>query len=110
MRSTLALAAAVLGLTLPRAPALAVEGAAKLELEVGQRKVVGGDSGMCDDLSVASISLNEPATIVAVKPGRTICSSRVLSVRRIYEVTVKAPAPGEPEGSKPSGEGERRPQ
>jgi hypothetical protein len=91
MPTRLAVAAVILALA---TPAAAADGRILLELEVGQKKVVGGYSGRCDDLSVATITLNEPATITALKPGTTICSARSVGPHRVYEVMVKAPATG----------------
>lgn len=87
MKTTLALAAACA--IVLAVPAAAADAPARLELEVGQTASIGGSSGMCDDPNVATITLNEPAVITAVKPGKTTCSARLMSVRRVYEVTVK---------------------
>lgn len=102
MRLHLAAAAVVLALA---TPAAAADGAVQLELEVGQKAVVGGYTAMCDDPTVATITLGGQATITALKPGRTTCSARVNAVLRIFDVKVKAPAPGQP--GAPGGDRER---
>ena len=104
MRTRLAAAAAILALATPAA----ANGPTRLELEVGQKVVVGGYTAMCDDPTVATITLGGQATITALKPGRTTCSARVNAVLRVFEVTVKAPAPGEPAGPKKPEDSERR--
>jgi hypothetical protein len=97
MRTRPAVAAVILALA---GPATA-DGPTRLDLEVGQKAVVGGYTAMCDDTTVATISLGGQATITALKPGRTTCSARVQGVLRIFDVRVKAPAspgPGAPRG------------
>jgi hypothetical protein len=79
-------------------PAAATEGPIQLELEVGQKVVVGGYTAMCDDPTIATITLGGQATITALKPGRTTWSARVNAVLRVFDVKVKAPAPGQPGG------------
>jgi hypothetical protein len=73
------------------APALAEE-PPKLLLRVGDQARVGGYAGMCDDLSVATITLDASAVITAVKPGTTICSSRLTGGRQVLRVVVEGPA------------------
>jgi hypothetical protein len=72
------------------APALAEE-PAKLVLRVGEQSRVGGYAGMCDDLSVATITLDASAVITALKPGTTTCSSRFAGGRQVLRVVVEAP-------------------
>ena len=64
----------------------------KLVVEVGEKVVIGGYTGMCDDPSVATITLDDRATITAVKVGTTICSSRVIGQRQVFRVVVEAKA------------------
>jgi hypothetical protein len=108
MRTQPAVAAVILALATPAA----ADGPIRLELEVGQKAVVGGYTAMCDDPSIATISLGGQATITALKPGRTTCSARVNAVLRIFDVTVKAPAPAAPTPApgapRGGGEGEKR--
>jgi hypothetical protein len=62
-------------------------------LKVGERRAIGGFGGICDDLKVATITLDTNATITAVGPGRTLCSSRVGGsgggIRKVYRVVVE---------------------
>lgn len=99
MRTALALAA-LLALTSSAAPARAEE-PKPVKLGVGQKVTVGGSAGLCDDLSVASITLDATAVITGVKPGVTTCSSRFPGGRQVYRVEV-VPAgqgtPGEKQG------------
>ncbi len=94
MRTPAAFALAVTLLALGAAPAAADDGTIKLVLEVGQKATVGGASGKCDDVSVATITLDAQAVITALRPGRTTCSARVGGLLRVYDVKVVAPAPG----------------
>jgi ABC-type xylose transport system permease subunit len=90
MSTLTALAALVLRLSLS---APAPDAPTRLELEVGTTATVGGASGMCDDTSVATITLGAQAVISALKPGTTTCSARVNGLRRVYQVVVTAPVP-----------------
>ena len=69
------------------------DGTIALELEVGKKARVGGASGRCDDLAVATITLDGDAVITALKPGKTTCSARVGGLLRVYAVKVKVPEP-----------------
>jgi hypothetical protein len=80
-------------------PAAADDGTVVLELEVGQKAKVGGANGRCDDLTVATITLDANAVITALKPGKTTCSARVGGLLRVYAVKVTAPPPPEPGGA-----------
>jgi hypothetical protein len=91
-------AAAFSTVILGKPAAAADDGTIALELEVGQKARVGGASGRCDDLSVATITLDGSAVITALKPGKTTCSARVGGLLRVYAVKVKAPPPPEPGG------------
>lgn len=86
-RLALALLAAALA-----APTVAGE-PPTLTIPVGQEAVLGGNGGLCDDLSVATITLDGRATVTAKKVGHTICSSRVNGVRLVYRVEVVKPPP-----------------
>ena len=77
--------------TLGVTPALAEDGPTRLLMNVGQKVTVGGASGKCDDLGVATITLDAQAVITAVKPGKTTCSARVGGLLRIYQVEVTVP-------------------
>jgi hypothetical protein len=64
----------------------------RLTLEVGQKAVIGGYAGMCDDLKVATITLDANATITAIGPGSTLCSSLATAAggtRKIVRVVVQ---------------------
>lgn len=107
MRLHLAVAAVILALATPAV----ADGPIQLELEVGQKAVVGGYNAMCDDPTIATITLGGQAVITALKPGRTTCSARVNSVLRVFDVKVKAPPPGGPAtpgAPRGGGEGEKR--
>jgi hypothetical protein len=92
MRSAIALAIAASLVVLILPGAVRAEDYQKLVIPVGEKFVVGGYAGMCDDPSVATISLAEYATITAVKVGTTVCSSRVNGLRQIFRVVVEAKA------------------
>jgi len=68
----------------------------KVALTVGETRRIGGSGGTCDDLKVATITLDANATIRAVGPGTTLCSSRVGGggIRIVYRVVVTAAEPG----------------
>jgi hypothetical protein len=101
--------AAALAVTLCLAlPAAADDGTVVLELEVGQKAKVGGANGRCDDLSVATITLDANAVITALKPGRTTCSARVGGLLRVYAVKVTAPGPAGPGGGTGASGGSQR--
>ncbi len=70
----------------------AAEAYRKLVIEVGEKVVIGGYTGMCDDPSVATITLDARATITAVRVGTTLCSSRVTGQRQIFRVVVEPKA------------------
>lgn len=93
--SALGLGLLVLLLAAPGA-AGADEAYRKLVVEVGEKVVIGGYTGMCDDPSVATITLDDRATITAVKVGTTVCSSWVTGQRQIFRVVVEAKAKPEP--------------
>jgi hypothetical protein len=99
MRTALAVAVAVIAVTAGIPATAADDGTIGLELEVGRKARVGGASGRCDDLSVATITLDANAVITALKPGKTTCSARVGGLLRVYAVTVKAPQPPGPGGA-----------
>lgn len=67
-----------------------------LILPVGATHVVGGDSGRCDDPSIATISLDAVAKVTGVKVGTTICSARTAAGRQVFRVQVVAAEPGKP--------------
>jgi hypothetical protein len=89
-------------------PADADDGTVLLELEVGKKATVGGANGRCDDLSVATITLDANAVITALKPGKTNCSARVGGLLRVYAVKVTAPAPAGPGGGTGASGGSER--
>jgi hypothetical protein len=60
-----------------------------LVLQVGAKVIVGGSAGMCDDLSVATITQDADATITALKVGTTLCSSKPTGSRQILRVVVE---------------------
>jgi hypothetical protein len=95
----------VLCLALALAAPAAAEAYQKLVLEVGSSKVIGGFGGICDDPSVATITLDTNATVTALKAGTTLCSSRVGGagggIRMVYRVEVVAPPAGEPAPGSP---------
>jgi hypothetical protein len=106
MRHLARLALVAAGLALAAPAAAADAGVIPLELEVGQKVTVGGLTAMCDDATVATITLGGQATITALKPGRTTCSARVGGLLRVYDVKVKAPPPaGDPAAPRTPGEG-----
>ena len=108
MRAPTVLATAVLLFTLGATTAAADDAAIKLVLEVGQKAIVGGASGKCDDLGVATITMDAQAVITALNPGRTTCSARVGGLLHVYDVTVTARPPGgDPGGPGRPGESER---
>jgi hypothetical protein len=85
------LAAALAAALLPAAaPA---EELRTLVLPVGATQVVGGDTGRCDDPSVATISLDATAKVTAVKVGTTLCSARTGAGRQVFRVQVVAAEP-----------------
>ena len=65
------MAVGLLAAALLAAPARA-DDAPTVTLEVGQTYSAPGHSGRCDDLAVATITVNG-VTITALKPGRTVC-------------------------------------
>jgi hypothetical protein len=88
----LALAALIAAVTLPAAaPAQDMR---TLILPVGATHVVGGDAGLCDDLSVATISLDAVAKVTARKVGTTLCSARTGAGRQVFRVQVVPAEPG----------------
>jgi len=64
----------------------------KVNLTVGEKQATAGHAGMCDDLTVATIDVNYPATITALKPGKTVCSWAMNpnGPRTVVEVVVVA--------------------
>jgi hypothetical protein len=60
--------------------------------------VVGGDQGRCDDLTVATISLDAVAKLTGLKPGTTTCSARTQGGRRVFRVKVEPAKPAKSEG------------
>jgi hypothetical protein len=74
-------------------PAPANDEPPTIALQVGETRTIGGIGGICDDLKVATITLDANATIQAVGPGTTLCSSRVGGagggIRKVYRVVVK---------------------
>jgi hypothetical protein len=83
-----ALAAAALSM-----PAAQAEEPPRLVIPVGEKVRLGGSGGRCDDLAIATITLDDAATITALKAGTTTCSSMLLGVRRVVRVVVEAPPP-----------------
>ncbi len=94
MRTALAVVA-LLPLTLPAAPAGADE-PKPIKLGVGQKVTVGGRQGLCDDLSVATITLDNQAVITGLKQGVTLCSSFQVYGRQVYRVEVVPAGQGTP--------------
>lgn len=93
-------AALVLALLLPAAAR--AEEPPRLVVTVGGKVTIGGYAGMCDDLSVATITLDANATITALKVGSTICSAQRAGGRQVYRVEVRAPRPPQDEpGQRP---------
>lgn len=91
LRPTLAAAALAAALLAPSAaPA---EELRTLVLPVGATQVVGGYQGMCDDLAVATISLDGAAKVTGVKAGTTICSVQTTGGRQVFRVKVEPQAP-----------------
>jgi hypothetical protein len=83
-------AAAALGV-LAASPAGRADEPKRVELSVGDTLRLGGCGGRCDDVSVATITLDCNATLTALKPGRTLCSSDTGmngGLRQVYEVVV----------------------
>lgn len=96
--AALAFAAALL------APAALAEEPPTLTIPVGEKVTIHGYAGMCDDLSVATITLDNDATITAVKEGTTRCSALRAGGRFVYRVVVVAPPrPGAPRDGKGGG-------
>jgi hypothetical protein len=97
MRPPSALAAALLLLAAAVTPAGQAEEYQKLVLKVGTTRTIGGFGGICDDLAIATITQDASATIRALKPGTTLCSSRVGGpgggIRKAYRVVVVAELP-----------------
>ncbi len=62
-----------------------------LRLAVGAKVAIGGYAGICDDLSVATITQDANATITALHPGTTLCSSKLPGARQVVRVVVEAP-------------------
>jgi len=94
--AALALAAALLPL------AAGAEPPPTLTIPVGQKVAIHGYAGMCDDLSVATITLDANATITAVKEGRTTCSAIRAGGRFVYRVVVvPPPKPAAPQDGPP---------
>lgn len=94
MRTALALLA-LLPLTLPAEPARADE-PKPIKLGVGQRVTVGGNQGRCDDLKVATITLDNQAIITGLGQGVTLCSSFQIYGRQVYRVEVVPAGQGTP--------------
>lgn len=93
--AALALAAALLP------PAAGAEEPPTLTIPVGEKVAIHGYAGMCDDLSVATITMDADATITALKEGSTRCSSMRAGGRFVYRVVVVAPPrPGAPKDGK----------
>lgn len=99
----LPLAALVVAVLLP-ASALAEE-PPRLVVPVGGKVTIGGYAGMCDDLSIATITLDANATITGLKVGTTICSSRLTGGRQVYRVEVREPTPAAPPEPAPGKKG-----
>lgn len=82
--------------------AAVAEAPPELVVTVGAKVTIGGYAGMCDDLSVATITLDANATITGLKEGATICSSQRAGGRQVYRVRVRLPKP-EPKGDAKGG-------
>jgi len=76
----------------------------RLAITLGEKATIGGYAGMCDDLSVATITLDANATITALKVGSTICSSQRPGGRVVYRVVVEAPKKADPPAGAPKAE------
>ncbi len=74
-------------------PAAAAEPPPELVVTVGGKVTIGGYAGRCDDLSVATITLDANATITGLKEGVTTCSAQGPGGRQVYRVVVRAPKP-----------------
>lgn len=83
--AALALAAALLP------PAALAQEPPTLTVAVGEKVAIQGYAGMCDDLTVATITLDANATITALKEGTTRCSSIRAGGRFVYRVVVVPP-------------------
>jgi hypothetical protein len=92
-------AALALALLLPAAAG--AEEPPTVVVKVGEKVTIGGYAGRCDDLSIATITLDADATITGLKVGSTICSSQRAGGRKVYRVEVRAPAPGGPRPGQP---------
>lgn len=66
-----------------------------LTIEVGATLRLEGFAGLCDDLSVVTITPGSSATLTGLKVGSTLCSVRLVGGRQVYRVKVVAP-PAEP--------------
>jgi hypothetical protein len=79
------------------APAVRAEDRpARITLEVGEVKVMGGSNARCDDLTVVTVTLDANATLTGLAPGRTLCSSARIELgggRRVFEVVVTPKKP-----------------
>lgn len=85
----LPLAALALAVLLPAAAH--AEEPPRLMVTVGGKVTIGGYAGRCDDLTVATITLDANATITGLKEGSTICSAQGMGGRMVYRVEVRAP-------------------
>lgn len=88
------LAALALAALLPAAAA--AEPPPELVVTLGGKVTVGGYAGRCDDLSVATITLDANATITGLKEGVTTCSAQRPGGRQVWRVVVRAPPPPAP--------------
>lgn len=96
------LAALALAALLPATAA--AEDPPLLVVTVGGKVTIGGYAGMCDDLSVATITLDANATITALKEGATICSSQRTGGRQVYRVKVRAAQPAPKDDARGGGD------
>ncbi|MBK9517233.1 MAG: hypothetical protein IPO09_07710 [Anaeromyxobacter sp.] len=62
-----------------------------LILEVGATLRLEGFAGLCDDLSIVTITPGSSATLTGLKVGSTLCSVRLVGGRQVYRVKVVAP-------------------
>jgi hypothetical protein len=92
MRAHLLVAALLLALAMPAA----AERTSAIRLQVGQTAMLGGDSGACEDATIAAVSKAPPVAVTGVGPGMTICTFQSRARQRIYRVEVVAAAPAAP--------------
>lgn len=75
-----------------------------LTIEVGATLRLEGFAGLCDDLSVVTITPGSSATLTGLKVGSTLCSVQLVGGRQVYRVKVVAP-PADPPKPRPPGSG-----